>query len=821
MAFARDVYTATGGQTDFTISFPYLDDAHVTVSQNGTTLTEVTHYTFPNATTVRLVTGATAGDTIVLKRATSPGTRLVDYTAGVLVESDLDTDSLQGFYLAQESSDTADLALGLDNTNNWDAENKRITNVAEPTALSDAVTKSYVDTREGARYDSEEQTATASQTVFTLTSISYEPGVNNLSVYINGVRQAPSAYTETSGSVVTFTSGLTAGDLVQFVSSETTNGSVTNAANVTYAPGGTGSVQTNVQDKLRESVSLKDFGAVGDGTTDDTAAIQAWWDYILDKLVDSENQTSPVSGFVPAGIYLSTTGLVLTADKYAARVFGVGWHSSVFSNVQFNFDRSWCELDNIGLRGNTGVSYGVIVGNTQTANHCKVTNCYVRDRATGIWLRKGAQSHVEESHVHRCGLGIWYAGDPQGHDLNNTEISSCTTGGVLFENGGELKGSNVRILSNSNYGLKIAKNASSVDAGAVANIPIESYFNGWTITENGTSSLSVTSVVSYAAGSQIEVTLSANHQLTEGCGTVKLTGTGVGGYDDVKAYVVEVTAADKVVLDVAYVSNATGSLVFPNFDLQIVGSDVVDNKNMHFVGGNINNVLIDGGYNIQFWGTRLKRRIWMQNSFNSQISFFRVGPSGEYGGGSAASVASSERVKSIPISGPTSNVGWVDFKASQGGKSGWGYEKEFLSMLAPSDTASIGVNQQPDTFNEVRVGTEGTYINNYPFEVTFSLANDSATSITIPDSNNGALIYSLVSGGGQPNLTYSGLVAIDAGSSLEAVKYFGGGNLDTTTGTLTGTTGTVGKVTISSTANTINFENRTGGTRSFKVKYLV
>ena len=42
-----------------------------------------------------------------------------------------------------------------------------------------------------------------------------------------------------------------------------------------YVQGGTGSVARTTASKLQESVSVKDFGAVGDGSTDDTAALNA------------------------------------------------------------------------------------------------------------------------------------------------------------------------------------------------------------------------------------------------------------------------------------------------------------------------------------------------------------------------------------------------------------------------------------------------------------------------------------------------------------------------------------------------------------------
>jgi len=125
---------------------------------------------------------------------------------------------------------------------------------------------------------------------------------------------------------------------------------------VTYTRSGTGAVSRTLQSRLEDAVFIKDFGAVGDGTTDDTAAIQAALDYVT---------TNDAELIFTDGNYSITSGLVSdAASSRRVKIIGKGlvkikWNGGA-NKILLDL-RRWvntCELGNI-LFENTIQAAGV------------------------------------------------------------------------------------------------------------------------------------------------------------------------------------------------------------------------------------------------------------------------------------------------------------------------------------------------------------------------------------------------------------------------------------------------------------------------------
>lgn len=128
---------------------------------------------------------------------------------------------------------------------------------------------------------------------------------------------------------------------------------VTNPNTTLFLPNGTGAIQRTIADKLRDVVTARDFGAVGDGVTDDTAALQAAMDYAASMKLRLR---------IHAGVYMISAPLQFRSHAY---VYGDGMDNTIIRftdavGAEFNmlqpvaFDMSvgHCYFEGFTLDGN-------------------------------------------------------------------------------------------------------------------------------------------------------------------------------------------------------------------------------------------------------------------------------------------------------------------------------------------------------------------------------------------------------------------------------------------------------------------------------------
>lgn len=160
---------------------------------------------------------------------------------------------------------------------------------------------------------------------------------------------------------------------------------------VTFLAAGSGATQRTALDKLRDVVSVKDFGAVGDGVADDTAAIQA------------ALNASSSAVYVPIGSYKLTSKLSIPANS---RLYGDGNSSELFMasqlDIMVEIVGDNIDISNLSFRGtNTLIPAAGINERTVVAigrANVVVSNCRFWQTVIGLQFETCSNVKVCESY---------------------------------------------------------------------------------------------------------------------------------------------------------------------------------------------------------------------------------------------------------------------------------------------------------------------------------------------------------------------------------------------------------------------------------------
>ena len=270
-------------------------------------------------------------------------------------------------------------------------------------------------------------------------------------------------YTPSSTSLLT---SINVQEALDELSDETTG-----SAHVGFIQSNANAVARTIQSKLRDFVSVKDFGAVGDGITDDTAAIQAAIDADLGNVL------------FPAGIYRTTAPITMTEVTVSLYGEGKRFNIGVASEILIDHagigiliaDKAHIGVFLQDLRFNRAAAYltqGANIsldGNgpspSEVVSHINMLRVHIQGGAYALLLRGVIFGAFDYVTINSSLNGVIFNGAGSTFPANNVisfsqlSISGATTAAITFQGDA---GRNIMFfncdIESSNYTIYINPN---------------------------------------------------------------------------------------------------------------------------------------------------------------------------------------------------------------------------------------------------------------------------------------------------------------------------------------------------------------------------